>query len=183
MNTENEHEREPDFSFKGITGSRIQRLVYKTTLVLGIISAVGLASMMLVSIYDITARFFFKNPLYGVYELVGMILVLTSTFGMALCQKDKSHITINLITDLLPPRLKTFSEVFGLLMSFICFGIITWRMFIDTIEFFERGIGGLSADLGINWGYASGVFVVGSFVFTVVLLLQLVQSVRKMWRR
>ena len=181
MNDETGHELE--FSFKSITGGPIERRVYKTTLAMGIISALGLTAMMLVTVYDVTMRFFFSNPLYGVYELVGMILVLTSTFGMALCQKDKSHITITLITDMLPPRLKTISEVFALLMSFICFGIITCQMFLDTIEYFESGIGGLSADLGINWGYASSLFVIGSFVFTVVLLMQFVQTVGKLIKR
>ena len=181
MKEETGHELE--FGFKSITGGPIERRVYKTTLAMGIISAVGLMSMMLVTVYDVTMRFFFSKPLYGVYELVGMILVLTSTFGMALCQKDRSHITINLITDMFPPGLKNISVVFALLMSFICFGIITGQMVIDTIDYFERGIGGLSADLGINWGYVSSVFVIGSFVFTIVLLMQFIQTVGKLIKR
>jgi TRAP-type C4-dicarboxylate transport system permease small subunit len=181
MNDEDGHELE--FGFRSITGGPVERWVYKITLAMGIVAAVGLAAMMLVTMYDIVMRFFFKKPLYGVYELVGMILVLTSTFGMALCQKDKSHITINLITDMLPPKLKAMSEIFALLTSFICFGIITGQMFMDTIEFFERGFGGLSPDLGLNWGYISAVFVIGSFVFTIVLLMQFVKSVGKLIRR
>jgi len=181
MSDETGHELE--FSFKNIKGGPIERRVYKTTLGMGIISALGLTAMMLITVYDVTMRFLFSKPLYGVYELVGMILVLTSTFGMALCQKTKSHITITLVTDLLPPTLKSLTEVFGLLMSFICFGIITWRMFLDTIDFFKAGLGGLSADLGFNWGYVSAVFVIGSFVFTVVLLMQFIQSVDKLIKR
>jgi TRAP-type C4-dicarboxylate transport system permease small subunit len=181
MSDETGHELE--FSFKSITGGPIERRVYKTTLTMGIISAIGLTSMMLITVYDVTMRFFFSKPLYGVYELVGMILVLTSTFGMALCQKDRSHITITLITDMLPLGLKATSEVFALLMSFICYGIITWQMFVDTIDFFASGIGGLSADLGLNWGYVSAVFVIGSFVFTIVLLMQFIKSVDKLIKR
>jgi TRAP-type C4-dicarboxylate transport system permease small subunit len=181
MKDETGHELE--FSFKNITGGPIERSVYKLTLVMGIISAIGLTSMMLISVYDILMRFFFAKPIYGVYELVGMLLVLTSTFGMALCQKDKAHITITLITDMLPPRLKSITEVFGLLMAFICFGIITGMMFIDTVEYFERGIGGLSSDLGIQLGYVSAVFVIGSFVFTMVLLMQFIQSFAKLIKR
>ena len=138
---------------------------------------------MLISVYDILMRFFFAKPMYGVYELVGMLLVMTSTFGMALCQKDKAHITITLITDMLPAKMKTTSVAFGLLMSLICYGIITWQMSIGTIEYFERGIGGLSADLGFQLGYVSAVFVIGSFVFTMVLLMQFLQSFGKMIKR
>ena len=181
MTEETGHELE--FSFKSITGGPIERRVYKTTLAMGIISAIGLTAMMLITVYDVLMRFFFSNPLYGVYELVGMILVLTSTFGMALCQKDRSHITITLITDMLPLGLKALSEVFALLMSFICYGIITWQMSVDTIDFFARGIGGLSADLGLNWGYVSSVFVIGSFVFTIVLLMQFIKTVDKLIKR
>lgn len=181
MKDETGHELE--FSFKSITGGPIERSVYKLTLVMGIISAIGLTSMMLISVYDILMRFFFAKPIYGVYELVGMLLVMTSTFGMALCQKEKAHIAITLITDMLPPRLKTTSVVFGLLMSLICYGVITWQMSIQTIEYFERGTGALSSDLGINWGYISALFVVGSFVFTIVLLMQFIQTLGHLIKR
>ena len=150
---------------------------------MGVISAVGLALMMLVTVYDVLMRYFFSKPVYGVYELVGMLLVLTSTFGMALCQKDKSHITITLISNMLSPKLQSVSEVFSLLMSFFCFGIITGQMVLDTIEYFERGFGGLSADLGINLGYVSGTFSIGSFMFTVVLLMQFFRALARLITR
>jgi TRAP-type C4-dicarboxylate transport system permease small subunit len=181
MSDENGHV--VDFTFKGITGSPIERVVYKAVLAMGIISAVGLTAMMLVSIYDITMRFFFSKPIYGVYELVGMILVLTSSFGFALCQKDKAHITITLITDMLPARLKAYTEVFGMLMSLFCYGLITWVVGIETIDYFERGTGSLSGDLGINLGYISAAFFVGCLAFTVVLCLQTIQGIGKLIRR
>ena len=183
MTDEREDGHEIEFSFKNITGRPFERRVYKATFVMAIISAVGLTSMMLVTVYNVIMRYLFAKPIYGVVELVGMILVLTSTFGMALCQKDKAHIKITLITDLLSSRMQNISDVFGLLMSFICYGIITWMMAIDTYEFFERGIGGLSADLGIQLGYVTAVFVMGSFVFTMVLLMQFFQSFDKMIKR
>jgi TRAP-type C4-dicarboxylate transport system permease small subunit len=174
---------ELEFSFKSITGRPIERWVYKLTLVMGLISALGITFMMLITVYDVLMRFFFAKPIYGVYELVGMFLVLTTAFGMALCQKDKAHITITLITDMLPAKMKTTSVLFGLLMSFICFGIITLQMFIQTIKYFERGTGGLSSHLGINWGYISALFVVGSFVFTIVLLMQFIQTLGHLTKR
>jgi len=180
MTDEREDGHEIEFSFKSITGKPFERRVYKTSYIMAIISAVGLTAMMLITVYNVIMRYVFTKPIYGVVELVGMILVLTSTFGMALCQKDKAHITITLITDMLSPSLKSMTEVFGLLMSFICYGIITWMMAIDTYEFFERGIGGLSSDLGIQLGYVSAVFVIGSFVFAMVLLMQFIQSLGKL---
>ena len=183
MTDEREDGHELEFSFKSITGGPIERRVYKFTLVMGIVSAIGLTAMMLVTVYNVLMRFLFSKPIYGVVELVGMLLVLTSTFGMALCQKDRSHITITLITDMLPPGLKKISVIFGLLMSFICYGIITWQMSVESIDYFERGIGGLSPDLGIQLGYVAAVFVIGSFVFTIVLLMQFVQTVGKLIKR
>lgn len=183
MTDEREDGHEIEFSFNSITGKPFERRVYKVTYIMAIISAVGMTAMMVITVYNVIMRYIFTKPIYGVVELIGMILVLTSTFGMALCQKDKAHIRITLITDLLPSKIQNISEVFGLLMSFICFGIITWMMSIDTIEYFERGIGGLSSDLGIQLGYVSAVFVIGSFVFTMVLLMQFIQSFGKLIKR
>ena len=115
-------------TLKSITGGPIERKIYKAAFVMGVISAIGMASMMLVTMYDVFMRFLFAKPIYGVYELVGMLLVVTSSFGMALCQKDRSHITVTLITDRLPPRMKKISVIFGLFMSLVCYGIITWQM-------------------------------------------------------
>lgn len=166
-------------TIKSITGGPIERGVYKAAFVMGVISAIGMAAMMLVTMYDVFMRYLFANPLYGVYELVGIFLVVTSSFGMALCQKDKSHITITLLTDKLPPGMKKITVVFGLLMSFICYGIITWQMALDTGLYFTRGSGGLTPELGFNWGYVSAFFTIGGFVFSVVLLMQLIQSFRR----
>jgi len=170
-------------TFKSITGGPIERRVYKLTLVMGVIAAIGMALMMLVTMYDVFMRYLFAKPLYGVYELVGMLLVVTSSFGMALCQKDKSHITITLLTDRLPPGMKKITIVFGLLMSLICYGIITSQMALDTGFFFATGDGGLTPELGINWGYVSAFFTIGGFVFSVVLLMQLIQSFAKKAKR
>jgi len=181
MKDETGHELE--FSFKSITGRPIERWIKKLTLVIAIISAITILFMMLISVYDILMRFFFTKPLYGVYELVGMLLVVATAFGFALTQKDKAHISITIITDMLPAGIKTASVVFGHFLSFICCGIITWQMYIRTIVYFKRGSGGLSSDLGINLGYITALFVVGSFVFTIVLLMHFVQDLGKLMKR
>jgi len=121
--------------------------------------------------------------MYGSYELIGMLLVCAGPLGMALCQKDRSHIVVSLVVDLLPSRGQSVLRSIALFLSLGTFSIITWQMFSLTVKYYSRGRGGVSPDLGISLGHVSLIFAIGALMFSLVLLLHLVQSLAKTGRR
>ncbi|MBW1801596.1 MAG: TRAP transporter small permease [Deltaproteobacteria bacterium] len=160
-----------------------ERGLYRISLWLSVVSAIALCLMMVVTVIDVGGRYCFNKPIYGSYELIGMLLVAASTLGMAACQKEKSHITVSLVVDLLPARARSILVSLALFFSFATFSIITWRMAVLTVQFYARGRGGVSPDLGISNGHVSLVFSIGALMFSLVLLLHLLQALRNAIRR
>ncbi len=163
--------------------SLIEKSIYRVSGWLGVLSAVALFLMMMVTVVDVGGRYLFNKPLYGAYEMIGMLLVAAGPLGMALCQKERSHITVYLVVDLLPVRIQEILKAFALFISFGLFSIITWKMTQLTVAYYSRGRGGISPDLGISLGHVSVVFSVGALMFSLVLLLHLVQALTQLMRR
>ena len=139
--------------------------------------------MMFITVIDVGGRYLFNKPLHGSYEMIGMLLVFAGPLGMALCQQEKNHISVSLVLDLLPERIRKIFTIIGLFLSLGIFSIISWKMFDLSIRFFSKGRGGVSADLGLNLGYIAVVFAIGALMFSLILLLHLVQSFFKLIQR
>lgn len=162
--------------------SAVERLLNRTSLWFGGLSAAALVVMMLITVADVGGRIF-NHPLFGSYELIGMLLVAAGPLGMALCQKEGSHITVTLVVDLLPPGVRAVLQSIALFLSLGTFSVITWKMIELTVTYYAKGRGGVSADLGISLGHVSLVFSVGALLFSLMLLLHLVKSLTRHFRR
>jgi len=103
--------------------------------------------------------------------------------GMALCQRDRAHIVVSLVVDKLPPGIQPIIQSIALFLSLGTFSIITWQMFVLTVQYYSKGRGGVSPDLGISNGHVSLTFAIGALMFSLVLLLHLVQALAKLMRR
>ena len=163
--------------------STAERLLNRASSFFGGLSALALVFMMLITVVEVVGRATFNYSLYGNYELIGMLLVAAGPLGMALCQKDRSHITVTLVVDLLPPGVRAVLQSIALFLSLGIYSIITWKMTQLTITYYAKGRGGISADLGISLGHVSLVFSVGALLFSLMLLLHFVQSLTQHSRR
>ena len=160
----------------------LEKGLYAVSVWFAMVSAAALCFMMLITVTDVGGRYFFNMPIYGSYELIGMLLVCAGPLGMALCQRNRSHITVSLVVDLLPSRVQAILKSVSLFLSLGMFSIIAWQMFSLTVKYYSKGSGGVSSDLGISMGHVSLVFAIGALLFSLVLLLHFVQSL-KMVRR
>jgi TRAP-type C4-dicarboxylate transport system permease small subunit len=115
----------------------------------GIIAAVFLAVMMLVTVADVALRAAFNTPIRGVYELVELLLAYTFFMALPAVFLRDENIVVNSIDDLAPrwvPALKRF----GLGLAVVVLSVIAWQGFIaarDAIAFNDQ-----TADLGLSRG-------------------------------
>ncbi len=140
-------------------------------------SALALFGMMMLTAVDVGCRFLFSRPLFGAYELIGVLLVVAGPCAMALTQIERKHIAIPMLLDMMPPNVRKYFQSVGLLLDVAIYGMITVGMFILTYKYWERGGEAVSMDLGINLAYPAFVFGVAALLFTVVLVVHLVQSI------
>lgn len=153
----------------------IQKGLYKISEWLSLLSAIGLAGMTALTVADVTGRYFFNSPIFGTHEIIGMLLVVTGTLGLAVCERDGQHIVISLIVEKMPNGVKNALRSFSLLISFIIYALITYKMFGLGYRYATKGTAGASQELGISLAPVTFVFTVGTGMYTLVLLFHLLE--------
>jgi TRAP-type C4-dicarboxylate transport system permease small subunit len=150
---------------------------------MAIIAACVLAIMMLLTAIDVSGRYFFNRPIPGAWELIGLLLVCAGTFGLAYCQIKKRHIRVTFLFERLPLRFQAISDFLAHLIGFIAFSIICWQCSIKTREYYLLGPEGTSFDLDILFWPFWLLLVIGTGMFAIILLLDMIHSLIKVVRR
>lgn len=114
--------------------------------VCGLIAAVFLTAMMLLTVADVALRAAFNMPIRGVYDLVELLLAGTFFTAMPAVFLRDENILVNSIDDIAPrwvPTLKRVAE----LIAMAVFTVIAWQGIIaarDTYLFND-----VTSDLGL----------------------------------
>jgi TRAP-type C4-dicarboxylate transport system permease small subunit len=124
----------------------VQRWRKLPALVCGLLAALCLAAMMLVTVADVALRAAFNMPIRGAYEMVELLLAYTFFIALPTTFLRDENIAVNVIDDLAPravPALKRIGSAFAV----IILAAIAWQGSIaarDTIAFND-----VTADLGL----------------------------------
>jgi TRAP-type transport system small permease protein len=157
----------------------IENIIYSISKVMGVIAAVSLLGMMLMTTGDVIGRYFFDSPIKGTWEVVGLFLVFAGTWGFAYCQMKKGHINVNIISDKLPRIPKAMLNSLSITFGIVGFGLISWRMFTQAQKYFLMPRGNTTDTL--NWPYAPFMLAlsIGAGVMVLMLLVDLVHTISK----
>ena len=99
----------------------------------GIIAAVMLAAMMLLTVADVSLRAIFNMPIRGVYELIELLLAGTFFLALPAVFLRDENILVNVIDDMAPswvPLLKRIAAVLAAIML----GLIAWRGYLQAVD-------------------------------------------------
>lgn len=69
------------------------------------IGALLLLPLLLVTVFDVTSRFLFKNPLPGAIELCSFLLLVFALSGLSIAEARKEHLRISFIRDRMKGRI------------------------------------------------------------------------------
>jgi TRAP-type C4-dicarboxylate transport system permease small subunit len=114
--------------------------------IFGLIAAVFLAAMLLLTVADVVLRATFNLPIRGVYELVELLLAGTFFFALPCTFLRDENIIVNSIDDVAPrwvPSLKQAADALAIIVLFV----MAWQGFIaarDSFAFHD-----VTADLGL----------------------------------
>jgi len=84
------------------------------------LGALGLIFEVLVILTDVIGRAA-GMPLYGSQDLIGMGMVVLVFGGMALCDRQGGHISVDLLERYFPRALNRFTDAFAALMGAVIF--------------------------------------------------------------
>jgi TRAP-type C4-dicarboxylate transport system permease small subunit len=124
----------------------MQRWRHRIARVCGLLAALFLAGMMLLTVADIALRAAFNTPIRGVYELIELLLAGTFFVALPAVFLRDEHILVNLFDNALPrlvPHLKRANAI----LAAIVLGVIAWQGFLAAADSFA--FNDVTADLGL----------------------------------
>ncbi len=68
------------------------------------------------------------HPLTGSFELMGLGCAVTAALGLALAQEHKSHITVDILYNMLPVKIRLIFGMTGNLACSALFAAASWRL-------------------------------------------------------
>ena len=113
----------------------------------GLVAAVFLAAMMLLTVADVTLRAAFNTPIRGVYELVELLLAYTFFIALPAVFLRDENIIVNIIDDLAPQSVPALKRIAAFL-AVVVLAVMAWQGWLaarDTLAFND-----VTADLGLS---------------------------------
>jgi TRAP-type C4-dicarboxylate transport system permease small subunit len=138
----------------------------------GLIAAVFIASMMLLTVADVTLRAAFKIPIRGTYELIELMLACSFFLALPAVFLRDAHIVVEIV-DILAPRRVPILKRAAEMIAVVVLVVMAWQGWLaagDAVAFND-----VTADLGLprllHW-IALLVGVIGSGLAALAMLLR-----------
>lgn len=90
------------------------------------IAGAAIMGMMLLTVGDVTLRFF-RMPILGAYELVSFMGAVAISFAIAHTSVEKGHVAVSFVVDMLPERVRVLVRSVTGFMALVLFAAISWQ--------------------------------------------------------
>ena len=116
--------------------------LYKTIItsiarICGILGAISLILLSLLTVADVLLRFFFNSPIVGSYELTEYLLIPIVFFAIPWATKEKSNVRVDLIVGRIRNRRRAVIYAISCALSIIVTSVFAWFTIPQTLYIFE----------------------------------------------
>jgi TRAP-type mannitol/chloroaromatic compound transport system permease small subunit len=77
--------------------------------------------------YDVFMRYVFRNPTFWAYETSWMLYSANFLLGLGYALRERSHVSVDVVVNQFPYRVKVALEAFFLLVLFLFCGVAVWH--------------------------------------------------------
>jgi TRAP-type C4-dicarboxylate transport system permease small subunit len=155
----------------------MERWRHRMARVCGLLAALFLAAMMLLTVADVVLRAAFNTPIRGVYELVELLLAYTFFIALPAVFLRNENIIVNVIDDM-APRAVPALEVGATLLGFAILAVMAWQGWLAALE--TLALNDVTADLGLSRLYHWIALLAGVIAAAAAALAM---AVRGGWRQ
>lgn len=96
--------------------------------VLGLLSALPLALIVVLTFADVFARYLFAAPIRGSVEIIQYAMALVIFSALPLVTRMRGHVTVSLIDSLVRGRVAQLRQVLCDALSLAALLLVTWRL-------------------------------------------------------
>ena len=135
----------------------------------GVLAAVFLAGMMLLTVADVVLRAFFATPVRGMLELIELGLACTIFLALPAVFLRDGHLVVDVVDHLARPRFVRVLERLGAAVSLGVLALMAWQMWPLAQTMVE--FGDVTSDLSIPklWYWVPVLFGVVASALAVLI--------------
>mgnify|MGYP003645978479 FL=1 len=126
--------------------------------------------MMLINVVDVGLRVSVNEPIFGTYEIVEFLLAAVAFLAIPEAFLRDQHITIELIDQVLPPRVIDALRAFGTLCALVFVTLMVWHMVQPALDYIEFNEITMDLQLPLIWKAVLIMTGVGAAVLTALVL-------------
>jgi TRAP-type C4-dicarboxylate transport system permease small subunit len=140
------------------------------------IAAASIIVMMLLTCADVVLRFF-RHPIPGTYEIVGLLGAVVISFSLAYTSVKKGHIAVEFLVEKFPRRIQAFINAANDFFGALLFGLISWQSALYASDLKVSGEVSLTLQMPI-YPYVYGI-AMGCGLLCMVLLVEFLKSLQR----
>jgi TRAP-type transport system small permease protein len=142
--------------------------------------------MMFLVAIDVFLRYAFNAPLEGTYEAVELMMAVVFCFGIGYTQRQKGHVSVDLVTSKLGAKPRAALGSLVALLSLCIFIMMTWQSFVKAgvaLKSGETSYGGVGPFGHVVMYPFIYLTSAACLIFCLELLVNLVSSLRDMAKK
>ncbi len=156
--------------------TRLEKSILSITQKFNGVAAAAIVIMMVLTCADVILRFF-RHPIPGTYEMVGLLGAIVVSFSLAHTSAMRGHISVEFIVQKLPKTAQIVIDGINSLLGMALFGLITWQSLLYASSLMHTGEVSLTLQMPI-YPFVYGI-AIGSGMLCVVLLIDFLQSLKR----
>jgi len=110
-------------------------------IIMGILAGIAasvLTAMMFLIMTDVVLRYVFNSPITGSYEIIQYMMAILISFAVVYCSYKRSHVSVDIVFDQLPPKPQSIVACLGSLIVLILFILIAWENVLYIKETYDQ---------------------------------------------
>jgi TRAP-type C4-dicarboxylate transport system permease small subunit len=148
----------------------VKRFGNVASTICGVVAALFLTGMLLLTVADVVLRTFFNYPLRGVYELIELMLAGSFFLALPCVFLRDDNILVNTIDEIWPRIVPALKRI-ALILSVLTFAVLVWQGWSaawDSYEFHD-----VTADLGLPKFWHWSIVLIGMSLGALAALFML----------
>jgi TRAP-type C4-dicarboxylate transport system permease small subunit len=155
----------------------IDRLVTFTSRAVALIGGIAVALMMVHVTLDVLFRYVLNRPLTGTLTMVTYYYMILAAFvPLAFVERRKAHISVEVFTAMMPPRVTGLVSVVTALLTMAVMGLLAWRGAEAALRAMSKGLAQVQGDTEILVWPAYFAVPLGAGLMTFVIFWQFVRT-------
>ncbi len=132
------------------------------------VGAVLLVIMLFLGIADVAGRYLFNCPITGTLEVFQILMPGIVLLTWAFTQRAKAHVTVDVVVEKMPGKLRLAVRVFTTCWAFVLFALIAWQGILMAMSYQETGR--VITNIGVPMYLPRLIVPVGALAMCMVLL-------------